>query len=312
MTATLATGGRILSPASRDATAIAYEGGLVAWVGQDAPGPTLYPSARHIDLDGDWVAPAFVQCDVGAPGDHDPRVAAGTVRIELPVASGDADPVNIADRVAAGERILYSGSDIAAFASALTAAANLHGGPAVARCTPTLVNATDLRSATTELLAELARVGTVILLDPLGSGVAGLDLVALAGSGLVLATTLTDSARTIRPWAALRVLTAVSEEERSRPERGLSPRAAFTAATRGASRAAGVRDGTSGTLIPGTSATYARWRTGPLLVTAADDAVQRWSTDPRSGVPPMPDLTGPEPECLGLTVDGVDTSNPVS
>lgn len=60
------------------------------------------------------------------------------------------------------------------------------------------------------------------------------------------------------------------------------------------------------------SATFARWRTGPLLVTAADDAVQRWSTDPRSGVPPMPDLTGPEPECLGLTVDGVDTSNPVA
>ena len=64
------------------------------------------------------------------------------------------------------------------------------------------------------------------------------------------------------------------------------------------------RDGTAGTLTPGAPATFARWQTGELAVVAADDAVQRWSTDPRSGVPPMPDLSGPDPVLRWLVVDG--------
>ncbi|MGB8500785.1 MAG: amidohydrolase, partial [Mycobacterium sp.] len=53
-------------------------------------------------------------------------------------------------------------------------------------------------------------------------------------------------------------------------------------------RAAGVRDGVAGTLVPGAPASYAVWDAGPLAVNAPSDAVQRWSTDPRSRVPALP------------------------
>jgi predicted amidohydrolase YtcJ len=76
-------------------------------------------------------------------------------------------------------------------------------------------------------------------------------------------------------------------------------RAAFSAATRGAWRAGGVRDGISGTLVPGAPASYAVWETGELEVSAPDNAVQRWSTDPRSRVPALPALgDDPLPRCL--------------
>jgi hypothetical protein len=32
--------------------------------------------------------------------------------------------------------------------------------------------------------------------------------------------------------------------------------------------------------------------------------VQRWSTDPRSGVPGLPDLNGPLPVCLRTVLNG--------
>jgi predicted amidohydrolase YtcJ len=77
-------------------------------------------------------------------------------------------------------------------------------------------------------------------------------------------------------------------------------RAAFSAATRGAWRAGGVRDGVTGTLVPGAPASYAVWQTDQLEVSAPGDAVARWSTDPRSRVPALPRL-GPDdrlPHCV--------------
>ena len=85
------------------------------------------------------------------------------------------------------------------------------------------------------------------------------------------------------------------------PGSGISARAAFSAATRGAWRAGGIRDGVTGTLTPGAPASYAIWDTGPLEVsTSANDAAARWSTDPRSRVPALPRLdAGTElPRCL--------------
>ena len=43
------------------------------------------------------------------------------------------------------------------------------------------------------------------------------------------------------------------------PGSAISARAAFAAATRGAWRAGGVRDGVTGTLVPGAPASYAVW-----------------------------------------------------
>jgi predicted amidohydrolase YtcJ len=83
------------------------------------------------------------------------------------------------------------------------------------------------------------------------------------------------------------------------PGSGISMRAAFAAATRGAWRAGGVRDGITGTLVPGAPASYAVWEIGDVDVSAPADTVQRWSTDPRSRVPALPRLDpgDPSPQC---------------
>jgi hypothetical protein len=54
------------------------------------------------------------------------------------------------------------------------------------------------------------------------------------------------------------------------------------------------------------SATLAVWEVGELVVRAPDDRIAAWSTDPRSGVPGLPDLTpgSPAPTCLPTVVDG--------
>lgn len=292
MTALLATGGRVLTPASRDATALAHENGVVVWVGSDAPGPALFPDARHVDLGGDWVAPAFVEILSPAPA-TDSAAMRGVVTDPLPPA---LDLDRVGDRVRAGKRVVLGpGIDPRAVAAELTRLAAELGAPAVARCTPVLVGGTPV--VDDETLDALAAVGTVVVLRPLVDDLAGTDLVRIAASGVAVAASML-AGDDLRPWDALRALTSVEGG------RGLSPRAAFTAVTRGARRAAGARDGAAGTLTPGTAATYAQWQTGQLAVVAADDAVQRWSTDPRSGVPPMPDLTGPDPVLRELVVNG--------
>ncbi|GLY66573.1 amidohydrolase [Amycolatopsis taiwanensis] len=63
---TLLVGGRVHSPAAPDATAMAVTGDTVVWVGQDGPGRALHPEAEVVDLDGAFVAPAFVDAHVHA------------------------------------------------------------------------------------------------------------------------------------------------------------------------------------------------------------------------------------------------------
>ncbi|HKH52284.1 MAG TPA: hypothetical protein VKA77_10915, partial [Mycobacterium sp.] len=43
-----------------DATAIAVRDGVVAWLGSDDVGRAQFPDAQIVDLDGGFVAPAFV------------------------------------------------------------------------------------------------------------------------------------------------------------------------------------------------------------------------------------------------------------
>ncbi|WP_143467286.1 amidohydrolase family protein, partial [Lentzea kentuckyensis] len=121
----------------------------------------------------------------------------------------------------------------------------------------------------------------------------------LAAAGVVLAFGSDTPVTAIDPWAAIKA--AVHHKTEGH---GISPRAAFTAHTRGGWRAAGVDDGLTGTLQPGAPATYAVWETGDLVVAASDSRVQRWSTDPRSGVPGLPDLTGPAPVCVRTVLNG--------
>ncbi|MDV6014007.1 amidohydrolase [Haloechinothrix sp. LS1_15] len=63
---TLLTGGRIHSPSAHDATAMAVTDGVVAWLGQDAPGRALHPDAEEMPLGGALVTPAFVDAHVHA------------------------------------------------------------------------------------------------------------------------------------------------------------------------------------------------------------------------------------------------------
>lgn len=110
-------------------------------------------------------------------------------------------------------------------------------------------------------------------------------LALLASQGVPLAFGSDAPVTGLDPWLSVRA--AVHHHT---PGSAVSARAAFAAATRGGWRAGGVRDGNTGTLVPGALASYAVWDAGPLDVSAPRDAVQRWSTDPRSRVPALPRL----------------------
>ncbi|MEV4124326.1 amidohydrolase family protein [Nocardia sp. NPDC049707] len=125
---------------------------------------------------------------------------------------------------------------------------------------------------------------------------------AMAAAGIALAIGSDAPVTPLDPWSAVRA--AVNHRT---PGHGLSPRAAFAAATRGAWRAGGIRDGVAGTLVPGAPASYAIWDAADLVVAAAADTVQRWSTDPRSRVPGLPPLdpNASLPTCLRTVHRGV-------
>ncbi|QIQ05815.1 amidohydrolase [Streptomyces liangshanensis] len=122
---------------------------------------------------------------------------------------------------------------------------------------------------------------------------------ALLRAGVPLAFGSDSPVTPLDPWGTVRAAAF-----HRTPEHRISVRAAFTAHTRGGWRVLGRDD--AGTLVPGAPADYAVWRTGALVVQAPDDRVSRWSTDPRSGTPGLPDLTpgGPLPVCLRTVVAG--------
>ena len=124
----------------------------------------------------------------------------------------------------------------------------------------------------------------------------------LASEGVPLAFGSDSPVTGLDPWQWVR---AASEHRTAGS--GVSARAAFSAATRGAWRAAGIRDGVTGTLVPGAPASYAIWAAGDLEVgTPATEVVQRWSTDPRSRVPALPVVTADRsPRCLRTVHRGV-------
>lgn len=122
---------------------------------------------------------------------------------------------------------------------------------------------------------------------------------ALLRAGVPLAFGSDSPVTPLDPWGTVRAAAF-----HRTPEHRVSVRAAFTAHTRGGWRAVGRDD--AGVLVPGAPADYAVWRTGHLVVQAPDDRVARWSTDPRSGTPGLPDLTpgGDLPVCLRNVVGG--------
>ncbi|WP_393085687.1 amidohydrolase [Streptomyces sp. LN704] len=124
-------------------------------------------------------------------------------------------------------------------------------------------------------------------------------LAALLRTGVPLAFGSDSPVTPLDPWGTVRAAAF-----HRTPEHRVSVRAAFTAHTRGGWRAIGRDD--AGVLVPGAPADYAVWGTGELVVQAPDDRVARWSTDPRSGTPGLPDLSpgGDLPVCLRTVVGG--------
>lgn len=183
------------------------------------------------------------------------------------------------------------------------------GAMAVARCGHRLEH---LEMVTAEQATRLGQWGVIASVQPnfdaLWGGSGGMyarrlgarrasqlnPLALLASQGVPLALGSDAPVTGLDPWESVRA--AVNHHT---PGSAVSARAAFAAATRGGWRAAGVRDGKTGTLVPGAPASYAVWDAGALDVHAPRDAVARWSTDPRARVPALPRLgpTDALPRC---------------
>jgi predicted amidohydrolase YtcJ len=171
---------------------------------------------------------------------------------------------------------------------------------------------------TPELISEMARLGVVASVQPRFDEFWGGE------DGMYAARVGADRARAMNPFAAMAragVALALGSDSpvtplggwevvraaahHRTPEHRLAVRAAFAAATRGGWRAARVDD--AGVLAPGMLATYAVWDVpGDLVVTAPDERVAAWSTDPRSGVPGLPELgvDSDLPTCIRTVVRG--------
>ncbi len=123
-------------------------------------------------------------------------------------------------------------------------------------------------------------------------------LAALAAAGVPLAFGSDAPVTPLDPWGGVRAATL-----HHTPSSRLSARAAFSAHTRGGWRAARVEG--AGELAPGAPATFAVWDLpSELVVQAPDDRVSAWSTDPRSGVAGLPDLSADDPVCRTTVVRG--------
>ncbi|HET9565633.1 MAG TPA: amidohydrolase [Mycobacterium sp.] len=206
---------------------------------------------------------------------------------------------------------------VSAVVDALQMVVDQLGAPAVARCGHRLEH---LEMVTPEQAARLGAWGVIASVQPNFDALWGGDngmyaqrlgpdrgvglnpLALLASQGVPLAFGSDSPVTGMNPWATIRAAT-----RHQTPASAVSMRAAFSAATRGAWRAGGLRDGVTGTLVPGAPASYAVWATDELEVSAPDSAVQRWSTDPRSRVPALPRLGAEDrlPRCLRTVHRGV-------
>lgn len=193
---------------------------------------------------------------------------------------------------------------------ALDSLADELGTPAIARCAHRIEHA---EMVSVEQAAVLARCGVIASMQPLfdaawgGTGdlydqrlgpdrAAGLNNFAmLAKTGVALSFSSDAPVTEIDPWSTIRAAVHHHQDHNA-----ISARGAFAACTRGGWRAGGINDGLTGTLEPGAPASYAIWEADHLVVAGSHAGVQRWSTDPRSRVPALPDVSPGArlPECV--------------
>lgn len=303
-TPTILHNGDVYSSVDPFATAVSFAGPTVAWVGEDEAAAAT--AGDHTDLDGDLVAPGFVHAGLLLTGD-DPApgalVEAGITSVHV---LGSTDAVAAFCDAAPDALAITAypaGSDTGATS---VAARELAGSLTVDR--PLFIVVGDDADLTGVLDAfDDAEVRTraqrslwrLLVTCPIPG--AAVDRLAATGVGVTLdprahdqplAPLLAAGAQVsfaldpASPWQSL--ATAVFSSSA-----GISARAAFNAATRFGFRAIGSFEG--GVLAPGSEATAVRWQVGELIVQVADDRLAAWSTDPRSGTPGLPDLSGDSP-----------------
>lgn len=314
-TASILSRGDVYSSADPFATAIAFTGPAVSWVGEDEAAAVA--DGRQIDLDGDLVAPGFVHAGLRLTGD-DPEpaalLAAGITSVHVLGESAHVDPflaaapaalaVTAYPRGADGERASLPAADLAAHAQddralyvtitdadQLAAALEVLADPQVRTRSQRRLWRLHLDlPVPADAVESLAATGVGLTFDPARHAQ---PLAPLLSAGAQVSFALD----TAQPWET--VAAAVY-----RTEAGISARAAFNAATRFGFRALGRHEG--GVLAPGAEATAVRWRVGELVVQVADERLAAWSTDPRSGTPGLPDLAddAPRPEVAQVWVRG--------
>ncbi|MGW2240631.1 amidohydrolase [Streptomyces sp. NPDC001759] len=266
---------------------------------------------------------------VGAAGDLfvDGALGSHTACLHLPYTDADhtgsayldADAV-AAHVVACTEAGLQAGfhaigdAAVTAVVEGVRAAAEKVGLPRVRAARHRVEHAEMLTPQTVAAFAELGLTASVQpAFDALWGGEEGMyaqrlgverartlnPFAALLRAGVPLAFGSDSPVTPLDPWGTVRAAAF-----HRTPEHRVSVRAAFTAHTRGGWRAIGRDD--AGVLVPGAPADYAVWRTDELVVQAPDDRVARWSTDPRSGTPGLPDLSPGRdlPVCLRTVVGG--------
>ena len=197
----------------------------------------------------------------------------------------------------------------------LRAAADRLGGPAIVQARHRLEH---VEMASREQMEVLGGLGVTASMQPMFDGYWGgadslyaqrlgteraLPMNAFASmnrAGVALAFGSDTPVTPFDPWDAVRAATW----HRTETER-VTVRAAFNAHTRGGWRAARRDEG--GVIALGAPASIAVWDVpGALTVQTPDSRVAAWSTDPRAGVPQLPDLA-PDvelPTCVLTLVAG--------
>ena len=219
--------------------------------------------------------------------------------------------------IQAGFHVIGDAAAKAVVAAFAAVAADV-GTPALARCAHRLEHAEMLDRGDAETLARCDVIASMQpLFDAAWGGADQLysqrlgderaatlnDFAMLAKTGVALSFSSDAPVTAIDPWATIRA--AVHHH---RQDNAVSARAAFAACTRGGWRAGGIHDGLTGTLEPGAPAHYAVFEVDDLVVAGSHSAVQRWSTDPRSRVPALPDIS-PEarlPRCVRTVAAGAE------
>ncbi|MFD0356033.1 amidohydrolase [Streptomyces sp. NPDC127110] len=297
--------------------------GLLA-LAAEHPGPRVHGYWADRDL-----ALAKELGAVGAAGDLfvDGALGSHTACLHAPYAdaphtgTGYLDAAEVAEHVAAcTEAGLQAGfhaigdAAVAAVVEGVRAAAAKVGLDRIRAARHRVEHAEMMTPQTIAAFAELGLTASVqpafdaawggedgMYADRLGAGRARTlnPFAAMLKAGVPLAFGSDAPVTPLDPWGTVRAAAF-----HRTPEHRISVRAAFAAHTRGGWRALGRDD--AGTLVPGAPADYAVWQTGELVVQAPDDRVARWSTDPRSGTPGLPDLSpgGELPVCLATVVGG--------